>query len=92
MLKIMELEKRFMTLNKIELPKPQKKKPKKKKAQGKEDLDQQLELYFERLCIWDSMMDTSQSASDATIPKLPQKGTDDVILQLRVLCKCLSDM
>ncbi|KAI8584515.1 hypothetical protein K450DRAFT_216718 [Umbelopsis ramanniana AG] len=92
MLKIMELEKRFMTLNKIELPKPQKRKTKKKKAQGKEDLDQQLELYFERLCIWDSMMDTSQSANDATTPKLLQKGTDDIILHLRSLCKCLSDI
>jgi hypothetical protein len=92
MLKIMELEKRFMTLNKIELPKPQKRKTKKKKAPGKEDLDQQLELYFERLCIWDSMMDTTQSANNATTTKLPQKGTDDTILQLRVLCKCLSDM
>jgi hypothetical protein len=92
MLKVMELEKRFMTLNKIELPKQEKKKSKKKKAKGKDDLDQQLELYFERLCIWDSMMDSNQATSDATTPKALKKGTEDLVLHLRLLCKFLSDM
>ncbi|CAO3674333.1 unnamed protein product [Umbelopsis vinacea] len=93
MLKIMQLEKRYMTLNKIELPKPEKKKSKKKKHKAKGDLDQELELYFERLCIWDSMMDSNISTADTSASTTSQQaGTEDTILNLRVLCKYLSDI
>lgn len=82
-----------MTLNKIELPKPEKKKSKKKKHKAKGDLDQELELYFERLCIWDSMMDSNISTADTSASTTSQQaGTEDTILNLRVLCKYLSDM
>jgi len=92
MLKILELEKRYMTLNKIELPKQEKKKSKKKKCKAKDNLYQQLELYFDRLCIWDSMMDAPMLTSATSTTGATQKSPEDTILTLRVLCKHLSDI
>ncbi|KAJ2960873.1 hypothetical protein NQZ79_g3872 [Umbelopsis isabellina] len=88
MLKIMELEKRFMTLNKIDLPKPQKKRKKKKKPSA-EDFEQQLELYFDRLCIWDSMMDITNTTESTKISKI---GPENSAMNLKTLCKNLSDI
>lgn len=84
----MELEKRFMTLNKIDLPKPQKKRKKKKKPSA-EDFEQQLELYFDRLCIWDSMMDITNTTESTKISKI---GPENSAMNLKTLCKNLSDM
>lgn len=86
----MELEKRFMTLNKIELPKPQKKRKKKKKL-SVDDFEQQLELYFDRLCIWDSMMDIS-NATETTKTSVSKNGLENSAMNLKTLCKNLSDM
>jgi hypothetical protein len=90
MLKIMELEKRFMTLNKIDLPKVPKKRKKKKKPSA-DDFEQQLELYFDRLCIWDSMMDIT-IMTETTKPAASKNGPESSIMNLKTLCKKLSDM
>ncbi|KAG2172397.1 hypothetical protein INT43_004939 [Umbelopsis isabellina] len=90
MLKIMELEKRFMTLNKIELPKPQKKRKKKKKLSA-EDFEQQLELYFDRLCIWDSMMDIT-NVTETSKANVGKNGPESSAMNLKTLCKNLSDI